>query len=150
MRKRWIVGVIVFGQSLLIAQASLAERSIEYISQERVVQLESIFNSSAPIDLQHTQNLNQSSWICSLIGTNTRMQKIDGAQLYNFSTLNGELKNRGAQEIKSYSVKKGELVGRNHRVEDIIRQREDGRLIAKIKTIKDPQAVVAYANCSRI
>lgn len=119
--------------------AAWARNEIALVSQRDVSKLEKEFNAaSAPTP----EKIVNKTWTCEMYGLQTRMQRAHGKRLYKF--LKNDLKNSGSMPIEQYEKKDSGLVGAHGPLQDEIRVRKNGQLIAKLSVQQRP---LSYAVC---
>ncbi len=122
------------------ASSSFAKSEITHISNKQISTLEKDFSTAtAP----SPEKLVNKSWTCEMYGTQTKMQRMRGKKLYQF--LKTDLKNSGTMPIVQYEKTETGLIGSRGPLQDEIRIKQDGKLIAKFSAQQRP---LSFAVCN--
>lgn len=116
-----------------------AKSEIAHVSLREISSLEKDFKSAANPE---PAAIAKKTWICEMYGLQTRMQRAHGKKLYMF--LKDDLKNTGAMPIEQYEKKEAGLVGARGPLQDEIRMKKNGQLIAKLSVRERP---LSFAVC---
>ncbi len=122
------------------ASTAFASSEIAHISNRQLSTLEQDFSTATVPSFEKLVN---KSWTCEMYGTQTRMQRMRGKKLYHF--LKSDLKNTGSMPIAQYQKSETGLVGSSGPLQDEIRIKSDGKLIAKFSVQQRP---LSYAVCN--
>lgn len=137
---RKAIGRLFLFLMLGFSAAAWAKSEIAHVSQREVSSLEKDFNAAgSPVP----EKILNKTWTCEMYGLQTRMQRAHGKQLYKF--LKEDLKNSGAMPIEQYKKKDSGLVGERGPLQDEIRTKKNGQLIAKLSVKNRP---LSFAVCN--
>ena len=139
--------------SVLLTFGSLAAAApeVEYISEEKQKQLETLFNSGHFDAEKDSQILRSHVWTCEMFGMRTRMQVQRGLKLYKWTVDKDEVwQNGGAQLVSEYKCESSSLVGRRDRFEDQVKLTKDGKLVSRLSLITPAGTVLAYSVCKTL
>lgn len=139
--------------SVLLTFGSLAAAApeVEYISEEKQKQLETLFNSGHFDPSKDSAKVQANTWNCEMYGMRTRMQVQRGLKLYKWTREKNDVwQNGGAQLVSEYKCEGSSLVGRRDRFEDQVKLTEDGVLISRLSLISPAGTVLAYSVCKTL
>lgn len=128
----------------------LAFGEIQYISKSQVEFVEQQFQSAK--DFSDIAWLNQTSWLCELIGAKSRMQKQMFQKFYAFKTLDNKskLENSGGHSVRSFHVVNQQLIGETKTLREQIRyDSQNQKMISLIFEKGQPEILLAVATCER-
>lgn len=117
-----------------------AKPEIEHITPKQISTLEKDFSSAKT---PATEKLVNKNWTCEMYGTQTKLQRMRGKKLYQF--LKSDLKNSGSMPIVQYEKTETGLIGSRGPLQDEIRIKPDGKLIAKFSAQQRP---LSFAVCN--
>jgi len=137
---RKAIGRLSLFLMLGFSAAAWAKSEIAHVSQREVSSLEKEFNAAT---VPSTEKIMNKTWTCEMHGLQTRMQRAHGKKLYKF--LKDDLKNSGSMPIEQYEKKDSGLVGTRGPLQDEIRAKKNGQLIAKL-SVKDRPLSFAVCN----
>lgn len=122
--------------------------NIEFIEDSQVTALVELFDHASPIGVRVLNDrILGKKWSCDLYGIKSRLQKVRGVQLYDFSKSGAGYKNTGSQVTKAYSIQRGNFIGTRENLKDQVRLLEDGRLISRLRHNSKDSADLAIATC---
>lgn len=119
--------------------------AVEYVSPQKVKELETSFAAAQPPKAEDLTRLNQKDLTCDMFGVRTRLQVERDVKLYNFKDNEGAWENRGAQMVRSYELKESALIGQNGSLLDQVRITKTKEILARLSL--NGETVLAYSLC---